>query len=108
MSRRVKRPGADEFFGGLLAAPGDPDATHEGQAWAASPGPSGRVRHEEKITVYVSSDELKVLERTRLRLRAELGMNVDRGRLVREAIGIMLADLDANGADSVIVRRLRR
>jgi len=72
------------------------------------PGRStGRERHEEKITVYVSSDELFALEAARLVLRAEHGIAMDRGRLVREAVAEMLLDLETNGADSVVVRRLR-
>jgi hypothetical protein len=67
---------------------------------------SGRVRHEEKITVYVSADELVALEQARLTLRARHGMAVDRGRIVREAIAAMLADLEANGEYSELVRRL--
>jgi hypothetical protein len=67
---------------------------------------SGRVRHEEKITVYVSGEELLALEQARLTLRARHGMAVDRGRIVREAIAAMLADLDANADDSELVRRL--
>lgn len=67
---------------------------------------SGRVRHEEKITIYVSSDELIALEETRLRLRAEYGMAVDRGRIVRQAISAAMADFAANGAASEIVRKL--
>jgi hypothetical protein len=69
-------------------------------------GPSGRVRHDEKITVYVSTDELLDLEGTRLTLRREHGLAVDRGRLVREAIHLVLEDAAANGADSALVRRL--
>jgi hypothetical protein len=34
-------------------------------------------------------------------------MPADRGRIVREAIAVLLADLDAEGADSLMVRRLR-
>jgi hypothetical protein len=68
---------------------------------------SGRERHEEKITVYVSSDELFAIEHARLTLRAEHGIAVDRGRLVREAIAEMLLDLEAQGESSVVVRRLR-
>jgi hypothetical protein len=68
---------------------------------------SGRERHEEKITVYVSVDELVALEQARLVLRAEHGIAVDRGRLVREAIAEMLLDLDQHGAESVVVSRLR-
>ena len=67
---------------------------------------SGRIRHEEKITVYVSAEELLALEHARLTLRARYGMAVDRGRLVREAIAAMLADLEASADDSELVRRL--
>src|SRR6266516_4434151 len=45
--------------------------------------PSGRERHEEKITVYCSAAELIGLESARLQLRAEHGLAVDRGRIVR-------------------------
>ncbi len=69
---------------------------------------SGRVRHEEKITVYVSSDELLALEQARLTLRARHGMAVDRGRIVREAIAGALADLEQHGDDSELIRRLGR
>ena len=70
-------------------------------------GPSGRVRHDEKVTVYVTADELLDLEHARLTLR-RIGLTVDRGRLVREAVAIALADLEQNGDDSVIVQRLMR
>jgi hypothetical protein len=68
---------------------------------------SGRERHDEKITVYVSQDELVAIEQARLVLRAEHGVAVDRGRLVREAVAEMLIDLEAHGEDSVVVSRLR-
>ena len=68
---------------------------------------SGRERHDEKITVYVSQDELVALEQARLVLRAEHGVAVDRGRLVREAVAEMLIDLEAHGEASVVVNRLR-
>ena len=67
---------------------------------------SGRVRHDEKITVYVSQDELLALEQARLTLRARHGQAVDRGRIVREAIAAALQDLDARAGDSELVRRL--
>ena len=68
--------------------------------------PSGRQRHDEKITVYVSPDELVDLEQARLNLRAEYGLAVDRGRIVREALAMILADLEANGDKSTLVQRL--
>jgi hypothetical protein len=39
-------------------------------------------------------------------LRAR-GISVDRGRLVREAIAVLLADLDAGVDSSLLTRRLR-
>jgi hypothetical protein len=68
---------------------------------------TGRERHEEKITVYVSSEELFDLEHARLVLRGEHGLAIDRGRIVREALSVVLADLEAKGAQSILVRRLR-
>ena len=67
---------------------------------------SGRVRHEEKITVYVSSEELLALEQARLTLRAQHGMAVDRSRIVREALAATLDDLTLRGSDAELVRRL--
>ncbi|MFJ6620094.1 hypothetical protein ACIQOW_21285 [Kitasatospora sp. NPDC091335] len=69
--------------------------------------PSGRERHDEKITVYVSAEELMDLEHARLVLRGEHGLAVDRGRIVREAIAVVLADLEQRGEASILVRRLR-
>jgi hypothetical protein len=69
--------------------------------------PSGREKHEEKITVYVSPTELVDLEHARLTLRADHGLAADRGRIVREAVAVVIADLEAKGADSILVRRLR-
>ena len=69
--------------------------------------PTGRERHEEKITVYCSPEELIDLESARLHLRGEHGLAVDRGRIVREAVAVILADLEAKGDASILVRRLR-
>ena len=127
MSRRVTLPGASELFrstdGNSATAAENPTGTDRagtdpngadpngsdraGTDRAAShPRGSGRVRHDEKITVYVSSDELLALEQTRLTLRARHGMAIDRGRIVREAMSAILADFDAHGVDSELVRRL--
>jgi hypothetical protein len=66
-----------------------------------------RSKHDEKITVYISADELLALETARLALRGQHGVAADRGRIVREAISVILADLGERGDDSVLVRRLR-
>jgi hypothetical protein len=66
-----------------------------------------RTKHDEKITVYISADELVALESARLTLRAQHGLAADRGRIVREAISVLLADLTERGDDSVLVRRLK-
>lgn len=70
-------------------------------------GPSGREKHDEKITVYLSPEELFDLEQARLHLRGDLGLAVDRGRIVREALAIVIADLELKGDQSIIARRLR-
>ena len=66
-----------------------------------------RTKHDEKITVYISADELVALESGRLALRAQHGVAADRGRIVREAVSVLLADLAERGEESVLVRRLR-
>ena len=68
----------------------------------------GRTKHDEKITVYCSAEELLALEGARLTLRGQHGVVADRGRIVREAIAVLLADLDERGDESVLVRRLRK
>jgi hypothetical protein len=55
--------------------------------------------------VYLSAGELLDLEHARLALR-RFGIVIDRGRLVREAIAVLLADLDARGRDSLLARRI--
>lgn len=136
MSRRVNMPSADDLFRPTSDAHTDsepgpesgpesgPDARASGsgptapteQIAAGSSAeaephtrrrPSGRVRHDEKMTVYVTSDELLDLEHARLVMRRSQGLAVDRGRLVREAVAIALADFEARGAESEIVQRLR-
>ena len=66
-----------------------------------------RAKHDEKITVYISADELLALESARVTLRGQHGVAADRGRIVREAIAVLLADLGERGDDSVLVRRLK-
>jgi hypothetical protein len=89
-------------------------AAHRAAMPAAAPrqvrahSDKSRTRHEEKITVYCSADELLALETARLTLRGQHGVAADRGRIVREAIAVLLADLEVHGEDSVLVRRLRR
>ena len=130
MSRRATLPGAEELFrstaapvtvtsASLTSVEADDSASPAGsdsqkgvrstarRRVTADRGPSGRERHEEKITVYLSPDELFDLEQARLALRGEHGLAVDRGRIVREALALMVADLEAKGESSILVRRLR-
>jgi len=94
-SRRVSLPGVAELL--RPAAPG-PDGGDQRRA-------SGREKHTQKITVYLSAEELLDLERARLAL-LRYGAAADRGRIVREAIAVLLADLDARGKDSLLARRI--
>ena len=93
--RRVSLPGVAELL--RPVGPGPPSDSGR-QA-------SGREAHSQKITVYLSADELLDLERVRLTLRAH-GIGVDRGRLVREAIAVLMMDLEAGIDVSVVARRL--
>jgi hypothetical protein len=102
-TRRAPLPGAAELF--RTTTPSSPPA-HRGRT-IGSAAPTRRERHEEKITVYCSRDELHDLETARLALRVDHGLAVDRGRIVREALAVVLADLESKGADSILVRRLR-
>jgi hypothetical protein len=95
-SRRVSIPGVAE-----LLRPAAPDPVHSDERQA-----TGREKHDQKITVYLSATELLDLEHARLALR-RFGVVIDRGRLVREGIAILLADLDARGKDSAVARRIR-
>lgn len=113
MARRVSMPAADDLFrptapaGEPAPAKPAPVRAVEDEPQPSGPRrPSGRVRHDEKMTVYVTSDELLDIEHARLTLRREHGLAVDRGRLVREALALVLADLEARGADSALVQRL--
>ncbi len=94
--RRVSLPGVAE----LLRPPARSPAPE------TEPPASGRESHSQKITVYLSGAELIELERARLALRS-YGIAVDRGRIVREALAVLLADLEVTGEDSVVARRLR-
>ncbi len=133
-SRRASLPGAAELFRTTApAAEPQPAPPHPGVGAIASVpapepepvtsdraerparrmravgdrSPSGRERHEEKITVYLAPEELLAIEAARLRLRGEHALAVDRGRIVREAVAVVLADLEAKGESSILVRRLR-
>ncbi|KGA20260.1 hypothetical protein GM50_2170 [freshwater metagenome] len=135
MTRRASLPGADELFkqnspalSAVREVPNEAPATTTPPAssTASSPkakkgvrsiprrrvvsvdkSPSGRERHDEKITVYLSPDELFDLDQARLSLRGDLGLAVDRGRIVRESIAVIIADLEQKGDQSILARRLR-
>jgi len=98
----VNLPPADELFRKT-----EPDVSDSVETPpSATDGPSGRVKHDEKMTVYLTSDELLAVEQARLKLRGDLGRTIDRGRLVRAALDIALGDLAEHGTDSEIARRL--
>lgn len=134
MTRRANLPGADELFRSTAPALTAVPTTHEVSAPLVPPAiavpkapsvrkgvrtiarrrvttidrsPSGRERHDEKITIYLSADELFDLDQARLLLRGDLGLAADRGRIVRESIAVIIADLEAKGDQSILARRLR-
>jgi hypothetical protein len=135
MSRRASLPGADELFRSTTPAltavrdttpeiepsstvqiPTAPVTRGQSKSVRTTPrrrvsnvdrSPSGRESHAEKITVYLSPEELFDLDQARLLLRGDLGLAADRGRIVRESIAVIIADLEAKGEQSILARRLR-
>ena len=115
MSRRVSLPAADELFRPTAHGGPHDDARDPRAGEQANDGGTGGATNEDGANgarrpsgrVYITSDELMDLEHARLLLRRSHGLAVDRGRVVREAISIALADFEINGDDSVIVQRLR-
>ena len=117
MPRRVTLPGDAELFRptgtghpAALQDPSAPGALAENPAGSteldAGATHSRRVRHDEKITVYVSREELLALEQARLELRGEHDVAVDRGRIVRAAVALALEGFASSGANSDLARRL--
>jgi hypothetical protein len=114
MKGRASLPGANELFrvtsidkgrGGRAAKqPADEDRRDDRQP--AERVPSGRQRHDEKVTFYCTAEELMDLENARLLLRREHGIGVDRGRIVREALAQVLSELERDGAGATLVKRL--
>ena len=104
--RSDDKTNGDQSTGGANGAKDGKGSRRGGKVARRAPKPSGRQRHDEKITVYVSGPELLALEQTRLSLRAEHGLSTDRGRLVREAVAVLLADFEEHGPNSMLVRRL--
>jgi hypothetical protein len=111
MKGRASLPGADELFrvtsidkGRGAKQPAERDQQHERQP--AERVPSGRQRHDEKVTFYCTAEELVDLENARLLLRREHGIAVDRGRIVREALAQVLSELERDGAEATVVKRL--
>ena len=121
VKKRASLPGASELFRPTKApepvtpaAPADPEKAKpqksepQGKEKASRPVASGRIRHDQKITVYFSSEELFALEDATLELKRRHGINLDRGRLVRTAVALALLDLAENGADSAVVAELNQ
>jgi hypothetical protein len=114
MKGRASLPGADELFrvtsiekgrGRGAKQPAEEARPTEAPAERV---PSGRQRHDEKVTFYCTAEELLDLENARILLRREHGVAVDRGRIVREALAQVLSELERDGADAPLVRRLTR
>ncbi|MHA6511479.1 hypothetical protein [Tessaracoccus sp. Z1128] len=110
VGRRATLPGASELFRPtrepVVVEPSRQTSPPEPAEEGAAPAASGRVKHDQKITVYFSDAELIALEDANLELRRAHGIRVDRGRIVRLAVSRAIADLTANGADSFLVSDL--
>lgn len=106
--KRSKLPGASELFrttSSQAPRPRKRPTKPESEDAVVS---SGRVRHDEKITVYFSSEELIRLEDARLNLRRHHYLAVDRGRIVRAAVALALAELAERGTESALYHHLNQ
>ncbi|QWC85170.1 hypothetical protein KLP28_16915 [Nocardioidaceae bacterium] len=113
MPRRVSLPEADDLFRPTVVRDASVDPSGESGLDVetrdpAEPKPTGRVRHDEKMTVYISSDELLDIEDARIALRRRHGLAADRGRVVRAAVALALVDLEKRGEHSDLVTLLRQ
>ena len=113
VNKRASLPGASELFRPTKAPEPEPKEkpgkrTQPEQRKPSRPVATGRVKHDQKITVYFSSEELFALEDATLELKRRHGINLDRGRLVRTAVALALLDLAENGAESAVVTELNR
>ncbi|MDO5093666.1 MAG: cobyrinic acid a,c-diamide synthase [Propionibacteriaceae bacterium] len=118
--KRATLPGASELFRPTQSPESpQPQSTSAASAPAPEPDPtpapkarsgrltaSGRVKHDQKITVYFSSEELFALEDAVIELRRRHGITLDRGRLVRTAVALAIHDLAEHGAESAVVAEL--
>jgi hypothetical protein len=113
MKGRASLPGADELFRvtsiekGRGRGPKHP--AEEAQQHDRDPAervPSGRQRHDEKVTFYCTAEELIDLENARILLRRQHGVAVNLCRIVREALAQVLSELERDGADASLVKRL--
>ncbi|MUL40752.1 hypothetical protein FZ103_06080 [Streptomonospora sp. PA3] len=102
----TERPPAPQPAARQSASGAAPPAQAQRGLQPTPPQPSGRQRHDEKITVYISAPELLALEQARLALRGNHGLAADRGRIVREAVAVLLADFEERGESSLLVQRL--
>lgn len=112
---RAQRAAAERAGTPAQEVDGEAPASDEGrrkpaapQQGAPTPTATGRVRHDQKITVYFSSEELFALEDATLNLKRHHGLALDRGRLVRTAVALALADIAENGEASAVVEELRQ
>jgi hypothetical protein len=115
MKGRASLPGADELFrvtsiekGRGRGAKQPAEEAQRDDRQATERVPSGRQRHDEKVTFYCTAEELVDLENARLLLRREHGIAIDRGRIVREALAQVLSELERHGAEASLVKRLAR
>jgi hypothetical protein len=118
VSRRASLPGAEELFRRTGGEKPRAQERREEQVdkstklQVAAPAPTAAPerkkapKHDEKVTYYCTADDLMELEKTRLALRSDHGIAVDRGRIVRAALSYVLEDFEARADDSILLRRL--
>jgi hypothetical protein len=99
MSKRVSlRGGLDSIF--------EPTADPAKAAAPAAPAVPEE-NYDQRATFYFSGQQLMDLEVMMLKLRTQYRMKIGKSEIVRAAFDALMADFDAKGDDSIIVRRYR-
>ena len=95
MTRRANLPGADELF--RSTAP----------ALSAVPAQSSQEVSAPLVPPAIATPKAASSKKGVRTIARRRVTTVDRGRIVRESIAVIIADLEAKGDQSILARRLR-
>lgn len=75
---------------------------------AAAAPPEPEDAHDQRATFYFSENQLMNLEIMMLKLRTEHRIKIGKSEIMRTAFDALVADFEANGAESHVVKLFRK